>query len=106
MLRAIKAFYYGTVINCVVMAFVLVAALRIAEVFMPWHLSEHRDRVVDTLFLLGCNQRRCCRMATCWSSPNKRAAMYCRSFARMVRQSGQQALKMPTPPQAALRDRD
>lgn len=37
-LRAIKAIYYGTVINCVVLAFVLVAALRIAEVFLPWHL--------------------------------------------------------------------
>jgi len=37
-LRAIKALYYGTVINCVVMAFVLVAAVRIAEVFLPWHL--------------------------------------------------------------------
>jgi solute:Na+ symporter, SSS family len=36
-LRVLKAFYYGTVINCVVMAFVLVAAVRIAEVFMPWH---------------------------------------------------------------------
>ncbi len=37
-LRAAKAVYYGTVINCVVLAFVLVAALRIAEVFLPWHL--------------------------------------------------------------------
>jgi solute:Na+ symporter, SSS family len=36
-LRVLKAFYYGTVINCVVMAFVLVAAVRIAEVFLPWH---------------------------------------------------------------------
>lgn len=36
-LRAIKAVYYGTVINCVVMAFVLVAATRIFEVFLPWH---------------------------------------------------------------------
>jgi len=37
-LRVLKAVYFGTVINCVVMAFVLVAAVRIAEVFMPWHL--------------------------------------------------------------------
>lgn len=37
-LRVLKAFYYGTVINCVVMAMVLVAAMRIAEVFLPWHL--------------------------------------------------------------------
>jgi Na+/proline symporter len=36
-LRVLKAVYYGTVINCVVMAFVLVAAVRIAEIFLPWH---------------------------------------------------------------------
>ncbi|NIO39021.1 MAG: sodium transporter [Burkholderiales bacterium] len=36
-LRTVKAIYYGTLINCVVMAFVLVAAIRIAEVFLPWH---------------------------------------------------------------------
>ncbi|MDX1548497.1 MAG: sodium:solute symporter family protein [Rhodothermales bacterium] len=36
-LRVLKAIYYGTVINCVVMAMVLVAAVRIAEVFLPWH---------------------------------------------------------------------
>ena len=34
-LRVLKAIYYGTVINCVVMAMVLVAAIRIAEVFLP-----------------------------------------------------------------------
>jgi solute:Na+ symporter, SSS family len=37
-LRVLKAIYYGTVINCVVMAMVLVAAVRIAEVFLPWHV--------------------------------------------------------------------
>lgn len=37
-LRLLKAIYYGTVINCVVLAMVLVAATRIAEVFLPWHL--------------------------------------------------------------------
>lgn len=37
LLRALKAVYYGTVINCVVMAFVLVAAVRIFEIFLPWH---------------------------------------------------------------------
>lgn len=37
-LRALKAIYYGTVINCIVMAFVLVAATRIFEIFLPWHL--------------------------------------------------------------------
>ncbi|MEX2630371.1 MAG: sodium:solute symporter family protein [Tistlia sp.] len=37
LLRALKAIYYGTVINCVVLAMVLVAAVRIAEVFLPWH---------------------------------------------------------------------
>jgi Na+/proline symporter len=36
-LRVLKAIYYGTVINCVVLAMVLVAAVRIAEVFLPWH---------------------------------------------------------------------
>ena len=36
-LRVLKAVYYGTVINCVVMAMVLVASVRIAEVFLPWH---------------------------------------------------------------------
>jgi Na+/proline symporter len=36
-LRVLKALYYGTVINCVVLAMVLVAAVRIAEVFLPWH---------------------------------------------------------------------
>jgi Na+/proline symporter len=36
--RVLKAVYYGTVINCTVMAFVLVAAARIFEVFLPWHL--------------------------------------------------------------------
>jgi SSS family solute:Na+ symporter len=35
--RALKAVYYGTAINCTVMAFVLVAATRIFEVFLPWH---------------------------------------------------------------------
>ncbi|MGB3544095.1 sodium:solute symporter family protein [Rubrivirga sp.] len=37
-LRVLKSLYYGTLINCVVMAFVLVAAMRVAEVFLPWHL--------------------------------------------------------------------
>ncbi len=36
-LRVLKALYYGTLINCVVLAMVLVAAMRIAEVFLPWH---------------------------------------------------------------------
>ena len=36
-LRVLKAVYYGTVINCVVLAMVMVAAIRIAEVFLPWH---------------------------------------------------------------------
>jgi SSS family solute:Na+ symporter len=35
--RAMKAVYYGVVINCTVLAFVLVAATRIFEVFLPWH---------------------------------------------------------------------
>ena len=36
-LRVLKAIYYGTVMNCVVLAMVLVAAMRIAEVFLLWH---------------------------------------------------------------------
>lgn len=36
-LRVTKAIYYGTLINCVVMAFVLLAATRIFEIFLPWH---------------------------------------------------------------------
>ncbi len=36
LLRTLKAVYYGTVVNCVVLAMVLVAAVRIAEVFLPW----------------------------------------------------------------------
>jgi len=35
-LRALKAVYYGVLINCVVLAMVLVAAMRIGEVFLPW----------------------------------------------------------------------
>jgi Na+/proline symporter len=37
LLRTLKAIYYGTIINCVVLAMVMVAAIRIAEVFLPWH---------------------------------------------------------------------
>ncbi len=36
-LRILKALYYGTVMNCVVIAMVLIAAVRIAEVFLLWH---------------------------------------------------------------------
>ncbi len=36
-LRIAKALYYGTLLNCVVLAMVLVAAMRICEVFLPWH---------------------------------------------------------------------
>ncbi len=36
-LRGLKAIYYGTVINCTVMAMVLVAATRISETFLMWH---------------------------------------------------------------------
>ncbi len=37
LLRGLKALYYGTVMNCTIMAMVLVAATRISEVFLPWH---------------------------------------------------------------------
>lgn len=36
-LRGLKAVYYGTIMNCTIMAMVLVAACRISEVFLPWH---------------------------------------------------------------------
>ncbi len=36
-LRGLKAFFYGTLINCTVMAMVLIAATRISEVFLPWN---------------------------------------------------------------------
>lgn len=36
-LRALKAIYYGTVINGVVLAFVLTAGTRLFELFLPWH---------------------------------------------------------------------
>lgn len=36
-LRGIKAIYFGTIINCTVMAMVLLAATRIAEPFLLWH---------------------------------------------------------------------
>ena len=35
-LRTLKAIYYGTIINCFFLALVLLAAVRIAEVFLPW----------------------------------------------------------------------
>jgi Na+/proline symporter len=37
LLRGLKAVYFGTIINCTVLAMVLVAATRICEVFLPWH---------------------------------------------------------------------
>ncbi len=37
-LRGLKALYYGTLINCTVMAMVLIAATRISETFLYWHL--------------------------------------------------------------------
>ncbi len=36
-LRGMKAVYFGTVFNCVVLAMVLLAATRIAEPFLVWH---------------------------------------------------------------------
>jgi Na+/proline symporter len=36
-LRSLKAVYYGTVINCAVLALVLKATVVITEVFLPWH---------------------------------------------------------------------
>ncbi len=36
-LRGLKAIYYGTIMNCTIMAMVLVAASRISEVFLFWN---------------------------------------------------------------------
>ncbi len=36
--RSVKAVYYGTIINCTVLAMVFLAAMRIAEVLCLWHL--------------------------------------------------------------------
>ena len=36
-LRCVKAFYFGTVINCIALAWVLFAAAKIAEPFLLWH---------------------------------------------------------------------
>ncbi|UCD29347.1 MAG: Na+:solute symporter, partial [Planctomycetota bacterium] len=36
-LRGLKAIYYGTVMNCTIMAMVLVAATRMSELFLPWN---------------------------------------------------------------------
>ena len=57
-LRTVKALYYGTLINCVVLAFVLVAAVRIAEVFLPWHEWLDADLKVKTRLDLCVNQLR------------------------------------------------
>ncbi len=37
-LRTLKALYFGTVVNGVFLAMVLLAGVRMAEVFLPWHL--------------------------------------------------------------------
>ena len=37
LLRVLKALYYGTLFNCVVLAMVLTATLTISEVFLSWH---------------------------------------------------------------------
>ncbi|MCA9470845.1 MAG: Na+:solute symporter [Nitrospirales bacterium] len=37
LLRGIKAVYFGTIINCTVLAMVLLAATRLAEPFLLWH---------------------------------------------------------------------
>ncbi|GJL50898.1 MAG: sodium transporter [Nitrospirales bacterium] len=37
LLRGIKAIYFGTIINCTILAMVLLAATRLAEPFLLWH---------------------------------------------------------------------
>lgn len=36
-LRGLKAVYYGTLFNCIVIAWILLATITIAEVLLPWH---------------------------------------------------------------------
>ena len=47
-LRGIKALYFGTIINCMVLAMVLLAATRLAEPFLCW------DRWLPSVFFEGC----------------------------------------------------
>ncbi|NBB73541.1 MAG: sodium transporter [Bacteroidetes bacterium] len=51
-LRGLKAIYYGTIVNCIFLAMVLVAAVRIAEVFMPWHTWLPADLYAPILGLV------------------------------------------------------
>jgi hypothetical protein len=37
LLRTFKVIYYGTIFNCVVLAWVLAAAVGLTELFLPWH---------------------------------------------------------------------
>jgi len=56
--RTIKALYYGTLINCTVLAMVLVAAMRIAEIFCTWHLwlpASVYQPLYDLVVKLGWN---------------------------------------------------
>ncbi|MBD3332825.1 sodium transporter [candidate division GN15 bacterium] len=54
-LRGLKAIYYGTIMNCTIMAMVLIAACRISEVFLLWHqwlpagLYDIAYRIVTTV---------------------------------------------------------
>lgn len=57
-LRSLKALYYGTVINCTVMAMVLVAATRISETFLLWNdwlPEEVYHRILTWIQYLGLN---------------------------------------------------
>ena len=55
-LRGVKAFYFGTIINCVSLAWVLFAAAKIAEPFLVWNLwlpAGLFDPVVDLVAMIG-----------------------------------------------------
>lgn len=57
-LRGLKAIYYGTIINCTVMAMVLVAANRISETFLLWHEwlpNGFYGRILNIIESLGIN---------------------------------------------------
>jgi Na+/proline symporter len=55
-LRGLKAVYFGVVINCAILAMVLIAATRIAEPFLLWDQwlpAAIFDRVVDLVRAIG-----------------------------------------------------
>ncbi|HLU66613.1 MAG TPA: hypothetical protein VKZ63_10075, partial [Kofleriaceae bacterium] len=50
-LRGVKAIYFGTIFNCTVLSFVLLAATRIAEPFLTWHEWSWFPGAIHDLFV-------------------------------------------------------